>query len=117
MRSSRSPRFTHCPSSTASWITRPDTSAEMSTLRLGWIFPLAVTVDTRSRRATASVRTSRPAPEPLLAMASAARTPTTSTTPRAISSFFILLTVPLFRRRRQRSGRPTRASSAASDLW
>jgi hypothetical protein len=35
-------------------------SAEMSTFRFGWITPLAVTIEMRSRRVTSSVRTCCP---------------------------------------------------------
>jgi hypothetical protein len=60
MRMSRSPTFTVCPSTTPTWITRPEMSAEMSTFRLGWMTPLAVTTEIRSRVETVSVRTSTP---------------------------------------------------------
>ena len=64
-------------------------SAEMSTLRTGSILPLAVTTDTRSRRATCSVRTSTPLSPPPRSV-SAPSTPTPTTTPAAISTFFFV---------------------------
>jgi hypothetical protein len=51
------PCRTSCPSSTASRVTRPITSALMFTDRLGWIFPEADTMASRSRAATASTVT------------------------------------------------------------
>src|SRR5688572_17864471 len=88
MRSSRSPAFTHCPSSTATCTTRPLMSAEMSTLRLGSIFPLAVTTSTSVRRPMASVATSTPSPPPL--PLSAAMAVMAISTPATMATFFRL---------------------------
>src|SRR5688572_18449758 len=65
MRMSRAPCSTHCPSSTATCTTRPGMSAEMSTLRLGSILPLACTTATSDRRPTTSVFTLTPRPPEL----------------------------------------------------
>ena len=111
MRSRRSPRRTMSPSFTGIWMIRPVMSALTSTLRLGTILPLAVTVATRFRRPTASSRTSTPFSRREATLKPTRPASASPIPPKTSSLFLPDIPIP------QRKGRPTADSSAAIDLW
>src|SRR6266566_1471528 len=85
-------------------VIRPVMSALTSTFFLGWIFPLAVTAATRSRRPTVSNRTSTPFSRLALALTITSRTRSTAPPPPNSTLF-----------RLDMSSRSSRLTQAAAD--
>src|SRR5437667_10180732 len=85
-------------------VIRPVMSALTSTFFLGWIFPLAVTAATRSRRPTVSNRTSMPFSRLALALTITSRTRSTAPPPPNSTLF-----------RLDMSSRSSRLTQAAAD--